>query len=74
MMMSMMSVGKVHMTMGEWFMSMPMAVCCARRDGRMVRMLMMFVVGMLMLVLQHLMRMNMAMALSQVQPNADRHQ
>lgn len=68
-----MRVRKVRMAMGQWLVLMPVSVFGVRRDGFIVWVLVVFVVGMLVLMFQRLVSVFMFMALGQVQPDANGH-
>ena len=69
----MMRVGKVMMRVSDRLVPVSMSMSCARRNGRVMLMLMMFIVRMLVLVFELVMRMVVLVPLAQVQPNAEGH-
>ena len=69
----MMRVGKVMMRVSDRLVPVSMSMSCARRDEPVMLMLMMFIVRMLVLVFELVMRMVVHVPLAQVQPNADGH-
>src|SRR3546814_14115679 len=70
----MMCIGKVLVCVRQRLMAMAVSMRGSWGDGLCVRMLMVLIVGVLMFMLQDLVRMGMPMAIGQVQPNAYRHQ
>src|SRR3546814_3403278 len=66
---SMMCIGKVLVCVRQRLMAMAVSMRGSWGDGLCVRMLMVLIVGVLMFMLQDLVRMGMPMALGQVQPN-----
>ena len=71
----MMPIREMCMAMSQAIMPVPVPMALADRQHlpRLVRMLMMLIMGMLMLVLQTIMAVSVAMRFGQVQPQADGH-
>ena len=67
-------IREVRMRVGQGFMPMPVAVLGAGLDRGVVGVMMMFVVYMLVLVFQRLMRVFVPMPFGKMQPNSERHQ
>jgi hypothetical protein len=72
--MAMVRVRKMRVRMCHPVMAMGMRMALAWSDGKIVLVPMMFVVNMLVLVLERLVRVLMLVALGQVQPDACAHQ
>lgn len=53
MLMAVMCVREMRVKVRQWFVLVPMVVLCARRNRKIVFMLVMFIVNVLMLVLHH---------------------
>jgi len=70
----MMRIREMVMPVSGWLVPVSVSVSCAGRDGRVMLVAVVFVMDVLMLVFQRVMKMFMLVPFAQVQPDADGHQ